>query len=461
MRDPAASTGTPSMLLRQLKSSLRSSRFTRDFAVTLLGQIGVLALGVVSSVLAARLLGPQGRGELAAIILWPMLLIFLFSIGMNQSIVFHTGKRRFEISEIWSSALAIGLVLSACAVIAGLWVIPAALRHYSPEDRRLALIFLAFVPLIWLTGIPAGLMQGKLELGYFAALRVMSSFLYALGLLGLYLSDRPYVQDALAVQVCALIVVAAWGFWLISRELKPHWVFSFSACRSLLNFGWKTQAGDLASYVNQRLDQLLLTLFVPPRDLGFYVVAVTVSMSVGFFPQAAGIVTLATGSNSGPEQTKKVIAKSFGTTFFVLALGCGALYFVCPWLVPFAFGASFAPAVTACRILLPGSVALGLNQVLFSGARALDHPALPSYTEGFAVAVTCAALYLLLPRYGFVGAAIASTLAYVSSLVLLLALFYRRLNISPLDLVEGFPALIMRRVNPWMPLAGRKRRCES
>jgi O-antigen/teichoic acid export membrane protein len=425
------------MLSRGLKSRLTASRFTRDLAVTVSTQIGVLGLGIVSSVLAARLLGPEGRGELAAIVLWPTFLVFLFGMGNTQSIVFHTGKRGFEISEIWTSALVMGVVLSACAVVAGLWVIPLALRHYPSEVRRLAFVFLACVPLIWLSGIPTSLMQGGLEMGHFNRLRLVCPAIYAAGFLVLYLLHRPFLEDAIILQVAGFAALDVYGFLLVFRKLNPRWIWNPAALRSLLNFGWKTQFGSIASFVNQRTDQLLLTLFVPPRDLGFYVVAVTVSMSIGFFPQAAGIVTLATGSNSDPEQARRVIARSFAATFLVLTAGCGALYFVCSWLIPLAFGASFAPAVTACRILLPGSVALGLNQVLFNGARALDHPALPSFTEGFAVAVTGVSLYVLLPRFGFIGAAMASTLAYASSLVIMLVLCRARMQLGPMRLL-GF-----------------------
>lgn len=423
------------MPLSEVKLHLQRSTFTRDFAVTVSGQIGVLGLGVVSSVVAARLLGPLGRGELAAIILWPTFLAFLFGMGNTQSIVFHTGKRRFEISEIWTSALVMGATLSAFALMVGFWVIPIVLRQYSPDVRHLARLFLACVPLIWMTGIPTSLMQGRLEMGCFNLLRLVCPAIYAAGLLLLYFLNRPFIQDAILFQVLGFVALDLYGFWLIFRKLRPHWKWNSRALRSLLDFGWKTQVGNLASYVNQRMDQLLLTLFVPPRDLGFYVVAVTVSMSVGFFPQAAGMVTLATGSNSDSEQTRRVIARSFATTFLVLAIGCAALYVLCPWLIPFAFGASFAPAVTACRILLPGAVALGLNQVLFSGARALDHPALPSYAEGLGVAITSVSLYLLLPHYGFIGAAIASTLAYVGSLALMLAVCASRMRLGPMRLL--------------------------
>ena len=427
------------MSMRGLKSRSLPSRFSRDFAVTVSGQAGVLGFGVLSSVLAARLLGPQGRGELAVIILWPMLLAFLFSMGMDQSIVFHVGRKSFDISEVWTASLVAGLFLSSCAVLAGLWVIPRALHLYSPQVRHLAFVFLVFVPLIWLTALPNGFLQGTLDVGYFSLLRNLSAFLYGFGLLGLYLANRPSVAGVLGVQIAALLVVSACSFWIVVSRHRPGWAWNFKSCKSLFNFGWKTQLGSLASHVNQRLDQLLLSLFVPPRDLGLYVVAVAVAMSVGFFPKAAGIVAFSTGSNLDGSQAKEIIAKSFGATLIALLAGCAVLYVICPWLIPFAFGPSFAPAVTACRLLLPGSIALGLSQVLFSGARALDHPILPSYAEGLAVVVTVLSLYLLLPRYGIVGAAIASTLAYMSNLIVSLTFFHKHkeINLTFFELLHG------------------------
>jgi O-antigen/teichoic acid export membrane protein len=68
--------------------------------------------------------------------------------------------------------------------------------------------------------------------------------------------------------------------------------------------------------------------------------------------------------------------------------------------------------------------------VLYEGARALGKPAAPSYAEGVGTVVTIVGLYLLLPRFGFVGAAIASTLAYGTSLFFILLIFNRGLGMG-------------------------------
>jgi len=51
--------------------------------------------------------------------------------------------------------------------------------------------------------------------------------------------------------------------------------------------------------------------------------------------------------------------------------------------------------------------------------------------------LTGGGLYLLLPRFGFVGAAIASTAAYSASLLLMIILCRARLGIGALQLLRS------------------------
>jgi O-antigen/teichoic acid export membrane protein len=439
---------TPSLTTEGLSARFADSRATRKrlnsgLVETLIAQVGLLALGAFTGVAAARLLGPQGRGELAALTLWPSTLVILAALGMNQAIVFYAGKQRYGTSEVWTASTIIGMLQSALVLLVGFLVVPLALRGYSESVKHLALIFLCSCPALLLSGYPGNLLQGKLDLLSFNIIRMIAPFVYALGLAALLLLRKPSLQGVVAFQILGLALALVGGYWILLKKEKLRFVFDTRAVKSLLGYGWKTQLATVTSYLNQRVDQLLLSLFVGPRELGLYVVAVTVSMALGFFPQASAIVTLASGSNLAPDRARRVIAESFRRSLIWLVLGCAALFVAAPWLITLVFGSSFSASSLACRILLPGSIALGLNQVLYEGARSLNEPALPSYAEGLALLVTCAGLYLLLPRFGFLGAAIASTLAYTTSLMLMLLLYNARLHISMSELL-GFsrpPAL--------------------
>ncbi len=414
--------------LQSTIKGLAAKRFAGGFASTLIAQLVMLGLGTFTGVAAARLLGPQGRGELAALILWPSVLVLLFSLGINQAIVYYTGQQRHGISEIWTASTLIGLVQTFCVVLVGLLVVPSALHRYSPEVRHLALIFLFSTPFLMLSGYPANILQGRLDFLPFNLIRALTPLTYAVGLGVLLLLRKADLQAVVALQILGYVAAVAGGCWILFRKESLRFSLQKGVLKSLLSYGWKTQVASVTYYINQRVDQLLLSLLVSPRELGLYVVAVTVSLALSFLPQAAAIVTLATGSNLSREGAKAFIGNSFRTSLMWLMAGCSALFVVTPWLITLVFGPNFKGSVLACRILLPGSIALGLNQVLYEGARSLNDPALPSYAEGLAAVLTCLGLYVLIPRLGFIGAAIASTLAYSCSLVFMLVLYHLRLR---------------------------------
>jgi O-antigen/teichoic acid export membrane protein len=397
---------------------------------TVVVQAVILGLGVISGILAARLLGPQGRGELAVVILWPSLLVFLAATGVNQAIVFLTGKHAFESSEILGTSAAVGLVQSLLVLLAGVVIIPLALRSYSPEVRRFSYLFLVSSPFLILSGYPGSIFQGRMELGRFNLLRTVSPAVYAAGLSVLFVIHQHALENVVSLQVFAYCISFLIGYWLLHGEGLARFRWNQVACRRILAFGSRSQLGNITNYVNRSADQLVLSLLVPPRDLGLYAVAVTVSGAVAFLPQAAGMVTLASGSNSDGDEAARIVARNFRFSLAWLVVACAALFVAAGPLIRVAFGPAFAGSTLACRILLPGMVAVGLNQVLYDGARSFGHPELPSYSEGAAMLITLLGLYLFLPKYGFVGAAIASTSAYLGSLIVMLILGSRKMGMS-------------------------------
>ena len=404
---------------------------------TAVSQAAILVFGVVSGIVTARLLGPQGRGELAAITLWPMALVFFANLGLNQAIVFHSGKQRHPIAAIWTTANALGIALSLVVVGAGLVLVPALLHHYSPGIQRLALIFLGSMPVLLLTGLPANLLQGRSDLLRFNVIRLIAPGFYALGVVLLLALRRPSVAAVVGVQIAAYVATLATGILLVYRRERPAFLLDKGTGRDLLSYGVRAHLTNLTSYFNQRADQLILSLLVPARELGLYAVAVTLSMAVTFVPVAAGLVTFSHGSSQSDAEARRTIAVSFRSSFLWLLVACIGLYLITPMLVGIVLGPRFSGAALACRVLLPGSLALGLNQVLYGGANAVGKPGLASLAEGAGLLVTAVGLVLLVPRYGYVGAAIVSTAAYSVSLIAMLVLCSTSMHLSLRQLVSS------------------------
>lgn len=93
-----SSSGLPALLGNGLRSPV-----THTFATTLL----IVTFGLLSGIQLARGLGPQGRGEVAAALLWPGLLIYLGSLGLFQAVVVFAANTedRDRISQVLSTAI--------------------------------------------------------------------------------------------------------------------------------------------------------------------------------------------------------------------------------------------------------------------------------------------------------------------------------------------------------------------
>jgi O-antigen/teichoic acid export membrane protein len=400
-----------------------------------LAQFALLAFGIISGTISGRLLGPQGRGELAAIMLWPTAFVFLASLGLNQAIVFHTGKRRYSISEVWSTACAIGLVQSLVVAAIGFALMPVLLRHYSTHVQRLGIMFLIATPVLLFSGYPGSVLLGQRNMRRFNVIRLIAPGCYSLALLALLVARQASLQAVVVSQIVGYVVALGAGVAILYHRENLAFTLRAETGRELLSYGVKNHFASLTAYFNQRIDQLMLSLLVPASELGLYAVAVTLATSVSFFPAAAGLVTFSRGSSQSDSETRHTISRSFRASLIWLLLCCGVLFFATPILIAVLLGPRFYGSVLACRLLLPGMVALGLNQVLYSGANAMGKPGLPSYPEGIAMGATALGLFLLVPRYGYIGAAIVSSVAYTVSLGLMLVLCATKMKLGLRDLL--------------------------
>src|ERR1700747_1298004 len=97
--------------------------FVKHYGSTVLGQGFLLGLGTLTGILTARMLGPAGRGEYAAIIIWPLAIVGLVALGINQAITFKVGRRAFTVSEVMTTTTVIGLIQGSISVIVGLFAV--------------------------------------------------------------------------------------------------------------------------------------------------------------------------------------------------------------------------------------------------------------------------------------------------------------------------------------------------
>jgi O-antigen/teichoic acid export membrane protein len=385
-------------------------------------QVLTAVLGVISGALALRLLGPKGRGELAAVTLWPIALTFLGGLGIDRASVYFAAKKRPEFSSVATSCAALGATQTFAVFVAGLVVIPLVLRGYSSKDILLALMFLASAPFILAGNFQAGLLLGNQDTHGYNLFRLVAPVTYSGAVVVSFVLHIPSISGIVLLELVGFVLAAATVTWLVRSHMRPTWNWDARLAKDMVKYGAKTHAGDVSNFLNQRLDQLLMSMLLPSAALGYYVAAVAFADGVLIVPRGIGSITLVDSSNVDRRRAWQVARRSLLHAAVWLVSSCVCLWLLCPVVIPALLGAKFAPSVLPCRILIPGSCAMGLTTVLFEAARGMNHPEITAYAEAAGLGVTAILLAFLLKPYGPVGAALASTIAYVLTFALTLLL---------------------------------------
>jgi O-antigen/teichoic acid export membrane protein len=144
------------------------------------------------------------------------------------------------------------------------------------------------------------------------------------------------------------------------------------------------------------------------------------SAAVVLLPRLAGL--------HSAEETRRQLTPIIARWVTLAGLGMAiTLALISDWIVPLAFGPEYAQSATVLLWLLPGIVVYTCVMVLSPDLQARGRPDLNAWSAAASLALNVVGNLLLIPPYGVIGAALASTLAYLVT-GLLTILFYTRLS---------------------------------
>ena len=415
---------------------LATARSFRAHVVLTTGSNVVLALlGVLTGALAARLLGPDGRGQLAAIQMWPNFLAVLGNLGLPEALVYYSARARADAGRYVASAMSLNLLVSLAFMAVGYAALPWLLRAQTPEVVHAARWYLLLLPVqvLWLSH------HGFRGLGDFAAWNA-TRFLVSgawLGLLAFALISGHGGPEFLALAYLAVLAVLSLPVLAATpRLIPPPYRPDPRQWGPMLRFGLPSVTSGVPRMLNLRLDQMLMAALLPVQTLGLYVVAVTWSNAVAPLPHAlANVLFPQTAATSDPAARHQVFATGIHLAVLTSVGVALAVALVTPWMLPLLFGSRFAAAVAPALVLVGAAAIDSTNMVLEEGLRGLGRPSVVLWGELSGLAVTAVALVFLLGPFGIMGAALSSLLGYATVLATLVGACRALTGRSPIALL--------------------------
>jgi O-antigen/teichoic acid export membrane protein len=398
--------GWNSSRIRAVSERLASRTLRNSVLVVGARALAKLAVFVVV-VLLWRHLGADNYGRFATMIVYVTLVGVVADLGMQTVFIRDASRDRGALTRYLANLLCARLLLSLVALL----ILAVALRLLSPALFPYTLAAFALLLTTSYSSLLRAIFYIRGRLGYEAIAIVAESIV--LLTLTLVAIDRHaswdvflWVYTASYLFTCLFAYAVLRWRWheRIAVRLEPAFV------RRLLLAGLPLALGFTITTVYAQLDIVLLQLFKNFQVVGWYSAANKYVDAVAWIPQSAmGVVFPALSLLGAKDRRRLAFAyeKSFKMLAILglpLAVGLGV---TADSIVHFTRG--FEQSIPALRILAPSVVLLFVNNAFIYTLTAINRQLDFTRLALFTLVVNLVLNLALIPPFGYLGAAVAST----------------------------------------------------
>lgn len=400
----------------------RGSALRRNTSMTLGRQMAAAVAQLLTVVLIARVLGPEGNGLYAMAILLPSVLSTFLNLGVGPATVYYIGRGSVSAARAVQENLRLAVWVSMFGVVGAIPVIVVwgdTLFPGVPFELLVAGL-LAF-PISLLLAYWNTVLQGLEDFRAFNWTVLAPPYVtMTAAVIALLVLDGGILAAVVAYllgQLVGLLVV-----WTFVRRIPPGAGEPDAMPRykrTLLNYGWKAHLSNIMAFVNYRADIFLVNFFLTPVATGLYVIAVQMAERLWMLSQAASTVLLPrlSAMHEDPAARYRLTMRAAAMVAALTVAAACALAVLLYFLIAPVFGAEYQASFQPFLWLLPGVIAGAWARVLSNSIAASGHPEWNFYVSVMVVSVNIAGNIVLIPLYGLVGAALATSIAYMLNAV--------------------------------------------
>jgi O-antigen/teichoic acid export membrane protein len=403
-----------------IQRTLARNGTPRLVLTNLAARVVALVAVAVATLLVARTSGPVWVGAFALLRILPPIAGFLAAGGLPIAAPYFLAGKHGADRRLRPTLLAL-MVIGGVAGAAGWLALSPLLGRTLLPELGLGLVALAAVLVVaqMLVSSFKAFCQGDHDLPGSNLIIVLEelSFLPAFGALwAVGLRDGSLVILALlAADVCTASVG---GVRLLRNGfLRDRERVDLGLARDVWRFGMLGEMGSVMLLVNLRLDFAVVDLVAGPAALGIYAVASKYAELLRLPSDAVLWVAYPRFAGGRQEASASQARTAMRRAGILVALAAIPLALLSVVVIPVMYGSVFAPAVLPACILLIGLAGEGVAAVAIAYLFGHGVPGKASAGIGAGVVTTVVLDLLLIPRIGIVGAAVASTLAYLTTTV--------------------------------------------
>lgn len=416
---------------RQLKkhdySKIKGGLLARNTLLNLIGQAVPLLVGVVTIPFIVRGMGTERFGLLSLV--WVVLGYFtIFDLGLGRATTKFVAETLGSDDDdkipkiVWTS-VAIQVVMGLIGTSVLFSIIPILIERVLNiptllwGEARIAFYLLSLtIPLVFISGIFQGVLEAAQRFDIVNAVKIPSNALiFVLPLVGLFMGFKlPGIVTLLLLSRCVTFLVLV----MLNLRLNPslrRYAVSWGLFPRLFSFGGWVMISNIVGPVLVYLDRFLIGSLLTMTAVSYYSAPyeavtrlwiISVSLTMTLFPTFSSLESSMERHKLGTlfARSIKYILTVLGPAVIIICLFAKDILQI--WL-----GREFAVESTAVmQILAVGVLFNSLAHIPFALIQGVGRPDLPAKFHILELPIYVVIAWLLVSRWGIVGAATAWTL---------------------------------------------------
>ncbi|MCL3779146.1 hypothetical protein EMN47_01985 [Prolixibacteraceae bacterium JC049] len=388
-------------------------------------------IAILTSILVARTLGPEGKGVYTFLMVLSTTLMPILLFGIDAGFYQSVSSGSFKAKDNFVSILLVGLFhgLITGLIIFGAWYLNLLGETVKKVPEIYFICFLFTIPMSTIFHLTNRTLMSDCKFRIVNISNIIRTLLTVASLVFFVIIMKLDVDGAifsiLFINGVYSLLFVTYAFKVI---LNSPLKFNKTFIKSSYQYGFKAWFGNIASIANDKFDQLILGLFSSASQLGIYSVGYNYSKLLnkpidGMFK----VLYNRTAVNQDQDKAQGLVEQIHRVLVIIVAPIALGLMLFSKTFIKLMYGNEFLDAIGPTYVLIPGMfMFLITRRIIQLFLMARGFPSKSSIVQ-IVGALAGAILYcILIPKFDIMGAAWGTTIAFIISTIVAFY-FYRKI----------------------------------
>jgi O-antigen/teichoic acid export membrane protein len=415
---------------------------------SVLTQIPVFFLGIISGIFSTRILGEDTKGIFSLFQANYLLFLLIFSFGIQTGMVYFISSKKYTEEIVAGITSAIFLLSSTILLLLliGTYYLNFS-KVYLPEKFNnityLSALFLLFL-LSFFNSLVTAFFQARSKFNIINRISIINSIINAIvfPLLFFYLQYQSISAVAkfnfvLLTTLLLLFINSLMWLVLYIKHISIVPIFSnniSTKIKEFISYSLLIYLGMFVNFFNYRLDLWIVNHYLDEKQLSHYSLAANINQIILYLSVTIASVVLPSFSGDDEEVRKRTFIQVSRFSFLFFLLLVASALATSNFIIPLMYGEEFSSTVLPFQILSVG--------ILFSCITQLFSIFLVSSNKNIYNIIACSIgliftvifdIYLI-PKFSTIGASVATLISYFVIFILTYIFVLSRMKIGTKNL---------------------------